>query len=145
MSLAPMPGSRGRRGSVLSLVERGWRGARECSIALSARGIPVTHVIKGSLAREVRGMIQPHPGVGVCHLPRPVFRVCLWFLLVVQAVRRRFRWVLIDNERTLRELGWCCRWLQLTPVLIQERHNRYELTVRGRRITLEALSGDAAG
>ena len=54
-----MSGWRQRRRDpgVLSLVERGWFGARTCSLSLNAMEIPVTHLIKGSLNADLRAMI----------------------------------------------------------------------------------------
>jgi len=118
--------------SVLSLVERGWRGARECSLALSQRGIPVTHLVKGWVGREVRSMIHPHPLIRVIDVPRRLFRVRLGMILLGDLLARHIRWVLIDNDRTLRQLRWWCRLFGVTLVCIRDVQAGYELTVDGR-------------
>ena len=121
-----------RRG-VLSVVERGWRGARTCSIVLSAAGVPVTHVIKGYVNRDLRAMIQPYRRMHLISVPRPVFRLGLWCALIVGTVTRRLRWVLVDHERTLREIGWWCRLFDVTPVTIYDTEGGYELYQDGRQ------------
>jgi len=128
---------------VLSVVERGWRGARECSITLSARAVPVTHLIKGSLKADLRAMIRPYPGVQLVSVPRAAFRAWLWGLLVWGTVRGRLKWVLVDHERTLREVAWWCRVCGLTPVFIQETGPGYDLRrPDGGRLSLANLIGE---
>ncbi len=127
---------------VLSLVERGWRGARECSLRLNDRRVAVTHVIAGSLDADVRAMIAPRPSIRLRDVPRKLFPVYLWWALLVHAGGGRLRWVLVDNPRTLKRIGWWCRWFGVTPVRIQERDGRYELHVDGRLCPFdEAFSG----
>ena len=48
---------------LLSVVERGWQGARECSLILARQGIRVTHLVKGRLPSGVRALIQPVQGI----------------------------------------------------------------------------------
>jgi hypothetical protein len=95
--------------------------------------IPVTHVIKGSLTRELHAMIQPYPHIRIVSLPRPLFRVGLWCWLVWQTVAGRLGWLLVDHERTLREVSWWCRMVGLKLVLIREAGQDYELWVAGER------------
>ena len=125
----------------LSLVERGWRGARACSLALQQQGVAVTHLIKGSVPAEVLGMVRPYPLIRLVAVPRPLFRVWFWLYLLRQAVTRRPGWVLIDNERTLQELRGFCRRFGLALVVVQELAERYELSVEGRTVPL----GEAFG
>ncbi|MBI3088495.1 MAG: hypothetical protein HYY91_06425 [Candidatus Omnitrophica bacterium] len=128
-----------RRREVLSVVERDWRGARECSLTLNAMAVPVTHLIKGSLSRDVRAMIRPYPLIRLVSAPRMVFRVWLWWAVVRRTVLGRVRWVLLDQERTLRELAWWCRLWRVTPVLIQDTARGYTLAVQGRPVSLGDL------
>lgn len=132
-----------RPSGVLSVVERGWRGARECSIALSARAVPVTHLIKGSLQADLRAMIHPYPGVRLVSVPRAAFRAWLWGLLVWGTMWGRLKWVLVDHERTLREVAWWCRVCGLTPVFIQETGQGYDLRrPDGGPLSLQTLIGE---
>lgn len=128
-----------RRGEVLSVVERGWRGARECSLTLNAMAIPVTHLIKGSLSREVRAMIRPYPHIHLVSVPRALFRLWLWWTVGWRTLAGRLRWVLVDQERTLRELTWWCRLWHVTTVLIHEADHGSTLTVQGRPVSLGRL------
>ena len=127
-----------RRG-VLSVVERGWRGARGCSLELAAQGIPVRHAIKGTLSREILAMIAPREGIRVTAAPRWRFRLQVWSILIGETLTRRLRWVMIDHERTWRELAWWCRLWGLTPVWIAEVAEAYELRVAGAPRTLAEL------
>ncbi len=128
---------------VLSVVERGWRGARECSITLSARAVPVTHLIKGYLKADLRAMIRSYQGVQLVSVPRAAFRVWLWGLLVWGTMVGRLKWVLVDHERTLREVAWWCRVFGATPVFIQETDQGYDLkSPDGGQLSLQALIAD---
>ena len=129
------------RAGVLSGVERGWRGARELSLELSARAIPVTHLIKGHLTRELRAMIQSYPAIQIVSVPRPLFRVWLWGILLRQTATGRLRWLLIDHERTLREVGWWCRLTGQTPVMIHETDSGCDLQVAGQPVSKASLFG----
>jgi len=127
--------------SVLSLVERGWRGARECSLVLAGRGMGVLHLIKGSLEPEVLAMIQARPGIRLTGIPRPLFRLVLWLVLVGQTLAGRLRWVLVDNERTLRAVAPWCALCRLTPVLIEPDGNGYRLSIHRRVAPLDEVFG----
>ena len=90
---------------VLSVVERGWRGARQCSLALDAMAIPVTHLIKGYLTPELRAMVRPYPHIRLVSVPRVLFRVWLWPIVLWQTATGRLRWMHIDHERTFKGVG----------------------------------------
>lgn len=125
---------------MLSLVERGWQGARECSLALNARQVPVMHVVKGWLSADLRAMIEPHPHIRLVSAPRWAFRIWVWALVIWRTLQGRLQWILMDHERSQRELSWWCRRFGIIPVMIQE-HDRgdYNLKVHGRRVSLEDL------
>lgn len=132
---------RRRDPGVLSLVERGWFGARTCSLSLNAMTIPVTHLIKGHLDAEVRAMIRPYPHIRIISVPRICFRVGVWGLICWQTLTGRLQWLLIDHERTLREVAWWCRLFRLTPLLIHETDEGYQLEIRGQRRSFASVFG----
>jgi hypothetical protein len=101
--------------------------------------IPVTHLIKGSLSRELRRMIRPYPHIAILSVVRPLFRVWLWWLIATRTFRGRLRWIVLDNERTLRQLSWWCRTFGVTPVSIHELGQHYELCVDGRSVSLASV------
>ena len=131
----------GRRGGeVLSLVERGWSGARQCSLALSRAGIgiTVTHLIKGTVEPSVLRLIEPQPGIRVFSVPRFWFRPATWSLLGWRRLAGGLRWVLVDHERTTREIGGWCRWVGVTLISIRDVEGGYELWVGSQRVAFDA-------
>lgn len=133
------PRSPSRRGGCLSLVERGWRGARECSLALNARGIDVTHLVKGVLEPEVLAMIRPYPYIRLVAVSPGWFRPCAWRALVAGTLLGRWAAVLVDHERTGREIAWWCRLFGLRVASIRETGDGYELWIGHDRRDLSAL------
>lgn len=127
----------GSGGEALSVVERGWAGARQCSLELSRRGIGVTHLIKGRLSREELAMITPVPRVQVRSVGRIWFRLALWAVAGWMAARGRLGWCLVDHERTARELAGVGRWLGIGIVQVRDRDDGYELLVNGRPSSVE--------
>ena len=83
-------------------------------------------------------MIRPYPLIRLIDVPRWLFPLWLWGLISWWTLTRRGRWVLLDNERTLRALSPWCRWLGVRPVVVRELDNSYELFVGGRVLPLEA-------
>ena len=130
------------RKGVLSLVERGWSGARTCSLRLNVIAIPVTHLIKGWLNAEHRAMIEPRPYIRILSVPRPMFRIGMWLALAGSTLTGRLRWVLVDQERTHHEVGWWCRCFRLTPILISETDDGYVLDVGGAPRSFASVFGD---
>ncbi len=128
---------------MLSLVERGWRGARTCSLELAAQGIGTTHLIKGSVGGDVRALIQPRDGVRIVDVPRGLFRPAVWAYLAGAAVTRRMRWVLADSERTLREVAPWCRVTRAVPLLIRDAPQGYEVVHDGQVVRPSAVFGCA--
>lgn len=115
---------------MLSLVERGWSAARQCSLRLTAQGQPVIHLVKGRLDHSIRQLIVLQPGERFVVLPRNLFRPVAWGLIASCAIARRVRWVLVDNERTLAELSGWCRRIGIVPVLVRQ-HREVELVIDG--------------
>ena len=101
--------------------------------------IPVTHLIKGYLNREVLAMIRPYPHIQLMSVPRPLFRAWIWWWLCWWTGTGRLRWLLVDHERTLREVSWWCRAFGPIPVFIREADQGYELQVHGQRLPLTAV------
>ena len=124
---------------VLSLVEHGWQGARQCSLELEGRGVRVLHLIKGRLTRDELAMVAPKPHIRLRAVPRWQFR--LWVLagLWRRLASRRITWLLIDHPRTLRELAGWCRAFGVVPLVIQENDDGYQLFLHEQPISLDAL------
>ena len=128
-----------RSAGVLSFVEHGWRGARECAIAVTAHGIPVTHLIRGQVPPQVLAMIRPLPGERLLTSPRTLYSLGRWWLLCAAAASRRAGWLLVDNERTLGAIAWWSRRCGWKMVLVQEIDNRCVYQEDGRAQTLAEI------
>jgi hypothetical protein len=126
---------------VLSVVERGWFGARDCSLELSARGVPVLHAIKGRLTADELRLIEPRPLITIRAVPRPIFRAWLWLAIARLAARRRIRWCLVDHERTARELAPWLRLLGVRLIELRERADGYDLVAEGRLTSPDQVFG----
>ena len=112
---------------VLSLVERGWRAARECSLDAQRQGMCTVHLVKGRLSRSVHAMIAPTPHIHVVSVSRKVFWPSAWALYGWLALTGRLRSVLVDNTRSMRRARRWVRGSRITPVLVRERRDGYEL------------------
>ena len=97
-----------RRPLVISLVERGWQAARGYSLDVQDQKVMVIHLIKGSLSREILGLIAPHPWIRLVSVPRVIFWPVAWGLIAWAQFVGRLQAVLVDNERSDRRVH---RWL----------------------------------
>ena len=124
----------------LSLVEKGWAGARQVSIELAKRDVPVCHLVKGQLPSALLRILTPYRGMTIRGIPRPWFRMLAWAYLVRAQVRGNGSLILVDNQRTS---GWVDRWfptLRERLVLIQETpQGSPKLFLRGTRVDLSAV------
>ena len=121
--------------TVLSLVERSWQAARECSLDLDRRGVAVIHLIKGGVDPEVLALVTPRPNIRLRSIPRRLFWCVAWSCWVWLLLRERLRVVLVDNERSLERLR---RWAQFTHVhlmVVRQSHEGYEVWAHDRRMS----------
>lgn len=130
---------------VLSLIERGWQGPRECSRRLGRRGITVVQVVKGRLPPDIDDLVPPEPWLRLTGISRTWFRTGAWLRLALWAPSGRLRWLITDHERTLRELRPWCRAMHVRPLLIRETMEGYELLDGGTARTVEELFGPSVG
>ena len=120
---------------VLSLVERGWQAARECSLDLQPRGICVVHLLKGRLSRSVRALIEPKPHVRIISMPRKLFWPVMWLVCCGLILTGRLRSFLVDNERSYRRLSWWARVARLNLTMVQQGVEGYELRVGSQHLS----------
>ena len=90
----------------ISLVEKGWAGARQLSIPLTQRGIRVRHLVRGTLAAGVLKSITPYPGMTIRGIPRRLYRLVAWVALQLGSWRGDVAMILVDNERAF---SWVSR------------------------------------
>lgn len=125
---------------VLSLVERGWQAARECSLDVERRGITVIHLIKGSLSGAVRRLIAPRPNIRTLSVPRPLFWVGVGLGIVVCWATGRLRSVLVDNDRSAQRLHRWTRWTGAQVVKAQPGPDGYELWIGQQPVPRAAMA-----
>lgn len=122
---------------VLSLVERGWQAARECSLDVEGAGVTVIHIVKGRLSRSIRAMFAPRPHIRIISMPRNLFWLVTGLLFIGVSLAGRLRVVLVDNDRSYRRLGGWVRflgfqqgldvWIPVNLLMVQEGPEGYEL------------------
>ena len=101
---------------VLSLVERGWRAAREASLRTQSQ-LRWIHVIKGPLPTDVRALIAPVPSIRIVCLPRAVYWIAIWGFVAMMAAGRRLQTIVVDNGKAERRLSKV-RWLLALPTIV---------------------------
>ena len=128
------------RGDIISMVEKGWGGARRVSIELTRQGIGVHHVVRGRLAPELIAVLTPYAGMRITGLPVRWYRPALWAMLVWRKLRGRPVLVLVDNERAE---GWIKQW-RFSPapvVVLQQDDGRPVLRLAGQDTDLATVRG----
>ncbi|MBI2495122.1 MAG: hypothetical protein HYY59_07820 [Candidatus Omnitrophica bacterium] len=130
---------RGEAGPVvLSLVERGWQAARECSLELQPQGMEFLHIIKGRLDRAVRSLIEPWPHIRIISLPRTLFWPVVSALVLGLWLTGKLRALLVDNPRSYRRLSRVSGLVRVPLTLVQWGDAGYELSVDSAPITRAA-------
>ena len=133
-------------GMVLSLVEKGWAGARQLSIRFSPEGLRVRHLVRGRLAADVLACLSPYAGITIWGIPRRVYRAVVWLELLAAPLHGPVRAILVDNERSVK---WITRWfpqLQDRVVLLQERGDGAPVIKwQGAKANLEMAAGVTVG
>ena len=104
----------------LSLVEKGWAGARRLSIVLVRRGVRVYHLVRGELRPEVLEVLTPYEGMQIRGVSRRWYSVITWVTLLRAQVRGELMLVLVDNEKAFGWVSRMCPSLRDRLVLVQE-------------------------
>ncbi len=89
---------------VVLICEDGWEGIREFAIKLSAKGIPVSVIIKGDPGPEVREIITSLPKIKNYFFKRNPYRLFLFPLLIGLYLREGWNVCCITKKRTYRHL-----------------------------------------
>lgn len=125
---------------IVSVVDRGWRGARECSIQLAGQAVEITHVIRGRLDPEIRALIQPYPHERLIDAPRRWHVVWVWGLVLWASRAGRLRWILVDHERRLQKLGPLARAVGARLAYLEEGEHGWRLLIDGHDASPKALA-----
>ncbi len=112
---------------VCSLVERGWRAARECSLDPQQQDVRFLHLVKGRLPRPLRALIAPRPNVRIISVPRQAFWAAAWVMLLGLRGCGRLQGVLVDNEKAWRRVEAFSRAVGAALSLVRPGAERYEL------------------
>ena len=123
---------------VLSLVERGWQAARECSLDLQRQGICVTHLLKGHLSQSVRSLIEPKPHVRIISVHRAFFWPTAWLICLGLTLTGKLKSLLVDNERSYHRFSWWAQGARLNLTMVRQGTEGYEFWVGPRRISRAA-------
>ena len=116
---------------VVSMVEKGWGGARRVSIELAKQGIAVHHFVKGQLPDDLLAVLTPYAGMRITGWPVRWFRPGIWALLLWRTLTGRRPVVLVDNERAA---AWVKGWrFSTAPVMVLEREDGRPLIRLGGR------------
>lgn len=84
---------------IVSLVEKGWAGARRLSITMVQEGHQVHHLVRGRIPRNLLEVITPYPGITIRGYPAKWYRVAVWMILARAILTPRRTVVLVDNDR----------------------------------------------
>lgn len=115
------------RALVLSLVERGWQAARECSLDAACEQTAFLHAVKGSLDQSLRGLIAPRPHIRCISVPRWVFWPWVWRAVIWLRLTAGLRAILVDNDRSYRRLTRWARWSGVRLAQVMLGPQGYEL------------------
>ncbi len=101
----------------ISLVEKGWAGARGLSIALSRQGVCVRHLVRGRVPLEVLQVLTPYEGITIQGFSTRWYRWVVWGILLWNQRRARTRLVMVDNSKAME---WVRHWFpRLKDHLVQ--------------------------
>lgn len=120
---------------MLSLVERGWQAARECSLDAQRQGVRTVHLIKGWVHPRVLALHRSSEYVRMISVPRPLFWVAVGCALVWWGGSGVLRAVLVDHERSAARLHRWIGWLHAHLMMVRMGDAGYELWAGEQRIS----------
>ena len=131
---------------VLCAVEVGWRGMRECSLALARQGASILVLIKGAVPADVLAMISPTPGVTLADAPSRTF----WWRLTQRlwttprgGAERRL--LIVNKPKTLRWTASVGAWRGWQVVRLEETAQGFRLLDHhDRDVTVQMLGASGA-
>ena len=125
---------------IVSFVEDGWRSARVLSLALvQQEGCRVTHYIKGRVDPSVLRIIVPYPEMQLVPVERLWFKVARRLVLVWGLARKRIALLLVDNERTFRQMFPLAQRWGVPVVLAEERWQQLFYRWNGAPLDMPAV------
>ena len=115
-----------KRPAIVSFVEDGWRSARAFTIDVvrAHENVEVVHYIRERVDPEVLRMITPYPRTRLVPIARPWFKIARWSLLLWGGITRRWRLVIVDNERAREALARRAARRHLPVLEAEERYQQ---------------------
>lgn len=125
--------------AVLSLVEKGWAGARWLSIHMMAQSdVSVRHLVRGTVPRVLLEALTPYARMTITGIPVRLYRLVVWVVLVYGCCTGRLAAVLVDNERAERWVARWFPWLRDHIILVHETSEGRPAIVRhGAQVQLD--------
>jgi len=109
---------------ILFIVETGWRGMREASLASLGGSVSVDIFIKGKVDRGVLDIItRPDKGYRIKALSKWFFRIYICWYLLANKINGSLRGVIVSKKRTQRWIGM----LGFSTKLLLETESGYTL------------------
>ena len=131
---------------VLSLVEKGWAGARQVSIRFTESGVGVDHLVRGWISREVCEVITPYRGMWIQGIPKQWYKMLAWVRLLFAQRSSQLTLILVDNERTVQWIGrWFPALRQKVVLVLEAPDGSPQIFWRGRAVEVSALLSVAVG
>ena len=115
----------------ISLVEKGWAGARRVSIRLVREGGSVRHVVRGRLDAELLNSLTPYARMTIRGVSPGWYRTVAWFELA-RALPGGLSLVIVDNENAAVWVSRCFPMMRERILVVQEGPDGTpEITRRG--------------
>ena len=118
---------------VICAVEVGWRGMRECSVALARQGAAVEVLIKGEVEPAVLGMITRKPGVTIRAVAVRSFAWELARCVLAGGDSAGERLLIVNKSKTQRWTAWVGRWRRWRVLRLEETDAGYRLFDAGEQ------------
>jgi len=105
---------------IVSLVEKGWAGARQITMSAVQAGHDVQHFVRGRLSHVLLEALTPYPRMRIRGYSPSWYRVAVWGALVRRTLTLSAPIVLVDNERAMRWVAQWFPWWRSRVIMVRE-------------------------
>lgn len=125
---------------IIFLSERGWQGARTCSLELAKQGKHCQVLVKGRPPKEVRNFITQYPNIVNHFIPRQMFFMYAFLFLLFKKITGKISLVLVERPRAVKLAACFPLRTNYCHILEKDSAPFYELkTAQGRTLSLSQL------